>query len=58
MVIDDVGVMDMLLNNASDQGADILVMGAHSQHNLPFASRGAGTRYILRVMVLPILMSS
>ena len=58
MVIDDIGIMDMLLNNASDQGADILVMGAHSQHNLPFVSRGAGTRYILRVMVLPILMSS
>lgn len=58
MVIEDIGVMDMLLNNACDQGADLLVMGAHSQLGFPFFSRGAGTRHILRTMVLPVLMSS
>lgn len=58
MVIEDVGVMDMLLNNACDQGADLLVMGAHSHFGFPFLSGGAGTRHILRTMVLPVLMSS
>jgi nucleotide-binding universal stress UspA family protein len=57
MVIEDVGVMDMLLNNACDQGSDLLVMGSHSQLGFPFLSRGAGTRHILRTMVLPVLMS-
>lgn len=58
MMIEDVGVMDMLLNNACDQGADLLVMGAHSHIGFPFISRGAGTRHILKTMVLPVLMSS
>ena len=58
MIIDDIGVMDMLLNNACDQGADLLVMGAHSHIGFPFISRGAGTRHILKTMVLPVLMSS
>jgi nucleotide-binding universal stress UspA family protein len=58
MVIEDIGVMDMLLNNACDQGADLLVMGAHSHFGFPFISRGAGTRHILRTMVLPVLMSN
>jgi nucleotide-binding universal stress UspA family protein len=57
MVIEDVGIMDMLLNNACDQGSDLLVMGSHSQLGFPFLSRGAGTRHILRTMVLPVLMS-
>ncbi len=58
MIIEDIGVMDMLLNNACDQGADLLVMGAHSHIGFPFISRGAGTRHILKTMVLPVLMSS
>ncbi len=58
MVIEGIGVMDMLLNNACDQGADLLVMGAHSHFGFPFISRGAGTRHILKTMVLPVLMSS
>ena len=58
MVIEDFGVMDMLLNNACDQGSDLLIMGAHSQSGFRFLSRGAGTRHILRTMVLPVLMSS
>ena len=58
MVIEDVGIMDMLLNNACDQGSDLLVMGANSHMGFPFLSRGAGTRHILRTMVLPVLMSS
>ena len=58
LVVDDVGVMDMLLNQVSDRGADLLVMGAHSQIGFPFVSRGAGTRYILQHMTVPVLMSN
>ena len=50
--------MDMLLNRASDRSADLLVMGAHGSIGFPFESRGAGTRYILRHMTVPVLMSS
>lgn len=58
MAIENIGIMDMLLNNACDQGADLLVMGAHSHFGFPLMSRGAGTRHILKTMVLPVLMSS
>jgi nucleotide-binding universal stress UspA family protein len=58
LVVEDVGIMDMLLSRVSDLGADLLVMGAHGSIGLPFVSRGAGTRHILRHMVVPVLMSN
>lgn len=58
MLVTDIGIMDMLLNRASDLGSDLLVMGAHGHIGLPFVSRGAGTRYILRHMTVPVLMSN
>ena len=58
MVVTDIGIMDMLLNATSDLGTDLLVMGAHGHIGLPFMSRGAGTRYILRHMTVPVLMSN
>lgn len=57
MTPDGVGVMDMLLNRASDLGADLLVMGAHGQIGFPYLHRGAGSRHILAHMTLPVLMS-
>ena len=57
LMVEDVGVMDMLLNRVTDLGADMLVMGAHGQMGFPFVSRGAGTRHILRQMTVPVLMS-
>jgi nucleotide-binding universal stress UspA family protein len=56
--VNDVGIMDMLLNATTDLGTDLLVMGAHGHSALPFMGRGAGTRYILRHMTVPVLMSS
>ena len=53
---EDIGVMDLLLSRAFDQGADLLVMGGHGGYHLPFF-KGAGTRHILKHMTLPILMS-
>lgn len=58
LVVDDIGIMDMLLNRVTDRDADLLVMGAHGQIGFPFFSRGAGTRYILRHMTVPVLMSN
>ncbi|HEX8963747.1 MAG TPA: universal stress protein [Rhodocyclaceae bacterium] len=58
LTVEDVGIMDMLLNRVTDQGADLLVMGAHGQLGFPFVSRGAGTRHILRNMTVPVLMSN
>lgn len=58
ILVDDIGIMDMLLNRVSDRGSDLLVMGAHGQIGFPFFSRGAGTRYILRHMTVPVLMSN
>lgn len=58
LVVQDFGIMDMLLNRITDRDADLLVMGAHGQIGFPFLSRGAGTRYILEHMTVPVLMSS
>jgi nucleotide-binding universal stress UspA family protein len=58
LTVEDVGVMDMLLNRVTDLGADLLVMGAHGQIGFPFLSRGAGTRYILGHLTVPVLMAS
>ena len=53
---DDIGIMDLLLSRAFDQGCDLLVMGAYGGYHLPFF-KGAGTRHILKHMTLPVLMS-
>lgn len=58
LVVEDIGIMDMLLNRVTDRDADLLVMGAHGHIGFPFINRGAGTRYILRHMTVPVLMSS
>jgi nucleotide-binding universal stress UspA family protein len=58
IVAEDVGIMDMLLNRVTDDGADLLVMGGNGSIGLPFVSGGHGTKYILRHMVVPVLMSN
>ncbi|GAB2181240.1 universal stress protein [Denitratisoma sp. agr-D3] len=54
---DQVQLMDVLLNSVSDEGATLLVMGAQGHGNSPFSGRGAGTRYVLEHMTVPVLMS-
>ena len=58
MLVQDFGIMDMLLNRITDRGADLLIMGAHGHIGFPFVSRGGGTRYILRHMTVPVLLSN
>jgi len=57
LMVNDIGIMDMLLNRLTDRDADLLVMGAHGQIAFPFFSRGAGTKHILKHMTVPVLMS-
>ncbi len=54
---EQLGVMDAMLNNISDSSVDLLVMGAHTPTKRPFMSQGTGTRFILRHMTVPVLMS-
>jgi nucleotide-binding universal stress UspA family protein len=58
LLVQDFGIMDMLLNRVTDRGSDLLVMGSHGHIGFPFVSRGAGTRYILEHMTVPVLMSN
>ncbi len=58
LMVEDVAIMDMLLNRIADHGADLLVMGAHGHIGFPFLKRGAGTRYILRHMTVPVLLAN
>ncbi len=54
---DRVQLMDALLNSVTDEGATLLVMGAKGHGNNPFSGQGAGTRYVLEHMTVPVLMS-
>lgn len=58
MLVNDIGIMDMLLNKTADLGSDLLVMGAQGHVGLPFVSRGSGTSYIFQHMTVPVLMSN
>jgi nucleotide-binding universal stress UspA family protein len=58
ILVENFGIMDVLLNRVSDRSADLLVMGAHAHIGFPFDNRGTGTRYILRHMTVPVLMSN
>lgn len=57
LVAIDIGTMDMLLNRATDRGADIMVIGAFGGYARWFGNKGAGTQYLLKHMTLPLLMS-
>ena len=54
VVEEDIGLMDSLLLQSHNHGFDLLVMGAHSGLGV---IRGSGTRFMLRHMTLPVLMS-
>ncbi len=58
ILVENFGIMDLLLNRVSDRSADLLVMGAHAHIGFPFDNRGTGTRHILRHMTVPVLMSN
>jgi nucleotide-binding universal stress UspA family protein len=51
---EDIGVMDLMLSRAYDLGADLLVMGAPAGSSF---GKGAGTRFLLKHLTLPVLIS-
>lgn len=52
---DDIG--DLLLSLASDEGADLLVMGCYGHSRLRELVLGGATRVVLRSMTCPVLMA-
>lgn len=52
-----IGIVDMLLNRASDEAATTLVMGAHGHYGFPHILRGGVTRDMLRHMTVPVVLS-
>jgi len=56
-IADDVADSALLLNQASDMGADLLVMGAYGHSRLREFILGGVTRSLLREMTVPVLLS-
>ena len=55
--VENIAAMDMLLSRLTDEGIDLLVMGAYGQYAGPLLHRGGNTRHILGHMTAPVLMS-
>jgi nucleotide-binding universal stress UspA family protein len=53
----DISIGDVLLNRASDEGIDLIVMGAFAQTRLGTPTLGDVARHILKYMTVPVLMS-
>lgn len=53
----DMDVGDALLSRITDEGVDLLVMGAYGRSRLRELVLGGATRHILRHMTVPVLMS-
>jgi len=53
----DVEVADVLLNNVSDRGADMVVMGGYGTPRIRELVMGGMTRSVLKHMTVPVLMS-
>ncbi len=53
----DIDVGDVLLNRASDIGADLIVMGAYGHSRMRELVLGGATRHILAHMTVPVLLS-
>jgi nucleotide-binding universal stress UspA family protein len=52
-----ISIGDVLLNRASVEGSDLLVMGAFAQTRLGTPALGDVARHILKYMTVPVLMS-
>lgn len=53
----DIDVGDVLLNEAADKGADLIVMGAYGHSRMREIVLGGATRHILEHMTVPVLLS-
>jgi nucleotide-binding universal stress UspA family protein len=57
-ILAEMGTVDVVLNSASDDGADLTVMGAYGLQGGPLSKRGGTTRAILETMTTPVLLAS
>jgi nucleotide-binding universal stress UspA family protein len=57
LTLGEIGLMDALLNRVADHGGDLLAMGAFGGGGYPLFSRGSGSRYLLKHMTMPVLLS-
>lgn len=57
LAVDNVHVDDMILSQASDLGADLIVMGAYGHSRAHEIVLGGATRGLFKHMTVPILMS-
>jgi nucleotide-binding universal stress UspA family protein len=53
----DIDIGDLLLNEAAQEGADLLVMGAYGHSRFRETVLGGATRHVLKNMTVPVLMS-
>lgn len=53
----DISIGDVLLNQAWEEGCDLLVMGAYSPNAQGALTLGPVARHVLRHMTIPVLMS-
>ncbi len=56
-VASDISVSDIILSDASDVGADFIVMGAYGHSRLRECALGGATRDVLNTMTVPVLFS-
>jgi nucleotide-binding universal stress UspA family protein len=56
-LVGELSAVDAVLNRASDEGADLTVMGAYGLSAGPFDKRPGTTRAILETMTTPVLLS-
>jgi nucleotide-binding universal stress UspA family protein len=57
IIVEEITVGDALLNRISDEGDDLLVMGAYAHTRLGSLTLGDVARHILKHMTVPVLMS-
>jgi nucleotide-binding universal stress UspA family protein len=57
LVAPDIDAGEMLLSEAADFGADLIVMGAYSRPRITALVWGSVTKVMLRSMTVPVLMS-
>ncbi len=53
----DIDIGDTLLSRASDEGSDLIVMGAYGHSRFRELVLGGATRHLLQHMTVPVLMS-
>lgn len=56
-VAGDINIAETILNNVSDSGADLLVMGAYSHSRWTEMILGGVTRELMKSMTVPVFMS-